>query len=129
MTPTAMPIAMAIPRDLRMAVLLPKSCKNFAPNFSEGASKLVETADAARRSRLVERRRQDRSGGSRAECACRQPTEDEALVGSMLLRMIAEGRPNACSILDDIVAFHPDVKLLDFGDSKVFQMLRRLFKS
>ena len=78
MTPTAMPIAMAIPRDLRMAVLLPKSCKNFAPNFSEGASKLVETADAARRSRLVERRRQDRSGGSRADVPpCRQPTEDD----------------------------------------------------
>jgi hypothetical protein len=27
MTPTATPIAMAIPRDLRMAVLLPESCK------------------------------------------------------------------------------------------------------
>ena len=53
MTPTAMPIAMAIPRDLRMAALLPKSCKDFAPNRSEGASKLVEGGSSGGRRRIV----------------------------------------------------------------------------
>ena len=47
----------------------------------------------------------------------------------MLLRVIAEGRPNAGSILDDFVFLHSDVELLDFGNSKVFQMLRGLFQS
>ena len=47
----------------------------------------------------------------------------------MFLRMVAEGRSNACSILDDFVVLHPDVELLDFGYPKIFQMLRRLFES
>ena len=41
----------------------------------------------------------------------------------------SEGRPNACSILNDFVVLHPDVELLDFGNTKIFQMLRGLFQS
>ena len=47
----------------------------------------------------------------------------------MFLRMIAEGCSNAGSILDDFVVLYPDVELLDFGNPKIFQMLRRLFES
>ena len=53
MTRTATPIAMAILRDLRIGVLLPKSCNNFAPNLSEGASKLVEGSRGWGRRRIV----------------------------------------------------------------------------
>ena len=49
--------------------------------------------------------------------------------GSTFFRMIAEGRSNARSILDDFVVLHPDVELLNLGDPKIFQTLCRLFES
>ena len=45
------------------------------------------------------------------------------------LRMIAEGCSNAGSIFNNLVVLHPDIELLDFGNAKIFQMCRRLFKS
>jgi hypothetical protein len=39
--------------------------------------------------------------------------------------MIAERCSNAGSILDHLILFHPDIELLNFGNPKILQMLRR----
>jgi hypothetical protein len=36
--------------------------------------------------------------------------------------------PERGAILDDLVVLHSDVELLDFGNTKIFQMLRGLFQ-